>query len=1016
MRTALRRLSGKGGQRASTPTTDAVRARRSCQGRTHDRGVWRIWLWALYALCHVLAPPTLHAYQTLSNSGTNITGTNISATKAFPSTLTTTLTVSGTETAFFASNTTLNSIGSPQSSFYAPSIATTTPGAEFDISALGCPNAGACPSRGTLTISFNRPVRNPVLHISGIGGTTTLGSAFITYHTILTLSSSSPAGANFSLTAANGNMQVIGGTTIDVVNTTHVGTSCSSLTAPFTQLAGCGSVRVNGTVSSLTLAVGMFTTNNGVSPLPTLSSTSVDGIVLAITADEDFGDAPASFDPTAAASTMLSDLRLGSSVDADNTNTLNAAGTPITPSPNAVSAGATNNGSAGDGTEENGLSTFPALTTLMVGLPYSVPVTISGASAPGQVCGWIDFNRNNVFNNPGERACSSFTAGATSVTLTWTVPAGISAGQNYARLIASYNTTQVQTPTGRIDSGEVEDYLLFIGAGYDYGDAPDTGAGTGPGNYQTTSADNGPRHVRTAVPTVFLGTQSPDIDDGTLRNAAATADDANGSDDEDGVASVPSLSPTASSYQITVTVTNTSGNAATLIGWLDFNRNGVFEATEASVTSVPSSASAVTTTLLWTGVSGKLSGSGNLYLRLRLSTDLLTNSSGNQGTVADGEIEDYLVPITATTSSVTGRVFRDATSGGASGDNDGILNGSEQGLPEVSVALIDCTTGPSGPVLGTAVTDGNGQYSLPLPDKGLISGTSQLCVVETNPHGYLSTGASHTTTALGTSGGETYTRSTDTIRFPYTAGTTYAGFNFGDVPVHTLAPDGQRTALPGGVLFYPHTFTAGAGGTVTFSASNVAAPAITGWTLVLYHDANCNALLDASESQLTGGLTVTADARVCLLVKEFVPATAPLNAQDLITVTALFTYTNAAPALSTSLSRTDLTIVSTEAVSDLVLSKSVDKPTALPGDVLTYTLTYTNIGATPLNTLTVNDTTPAFTIFLSASCGTPLPANLTACAVSTQPAVHASGALQWTLTGPLAPGGTGTVSYQVRIN
>ncbi len=105
----------------------------------------------------------------------------------------------------------------------------------------------------------------------------------------------------------------------------------------------------------------------------------------------------------------------------------------------------------------------------------------------------------------------------------------------------------------------------------------------------------------------------------------------------------------------------------------------------------------------------------------------------------------------------------------------------------------------------------------------------------------------------------------------------------------------------------------------------------------------------------------------------------------------------------------------TPAAADLAFITSVDKATALPSEVITYTLTYSNAGAQPISTLMVYDTTPAFTVFVSATCGPTLPANLTGCTVSTQPAVNTTGALQWTFTGTLAPGGNGTVSYQVRI-
>jgi hypothetical protein len=64
----------------------------------------------------------------------------------------------------------------------------------------------------------------------------------------------------------------------------------------------------------------------------------------------------------------------------------------------------------------------------------------------------------------------------------------------------------------------------------------------------------------------------------------------------------------------------------------------------------------------------------------------------------------------------------------------------------------------------------------------------------------------------------------------------------------------------------------------------------------------------------------------------------------------------------------------------------------------------------------INDTTPAFTTFLSAACPVAaLPVNLTACSVNVQPAVGAPGGLQWTFTGNLASGGSTVVTYQVKV-
>jgi hypothetical protein len=83
---------------------------------------------------------------------------------------------------------------------------------------------------------------------------------------------------------------------------------------------------------------------------------------------------------------------------------------------------------------------------------------------------------------------------------------------------------------------------------------------------------------------------------------------------------------------------------------------------------------------------------------------------------------------------------------------------------------------------------------------------------------------------------------------------------------------------------------------------------------------------------------------------------------------------------------------------------------------LQYTLTAQNTGASAVTTLVINDSTPAFTIYLSAACPGTLPAGLTACSVSTHPASNGTGALQWTFTGSLAAGAQVAVTYQVQLS
>jgi uncharacterized repeat protein (TIGR01451 family) len=246
---------------------------------------------------------------------------------------------------------------------------------------------------------------------------------------------------------------------------------------------------------------------------------------------------------------------------------------------------------------------------------------------------------------------------------------------------------------------------------------------------------------------------------------------------------------------------------------------------------------------------------------------------------------------------------------------------------------------------------------------------------------------------------------------------------FGLVPTSTLAPNGAQTAQPGTVVFYPHTFQAGSGGQVTFSLAAAPNPANPGWSAVLYQDATCSGTFTAGAPLVTGAITVAANAQVCVIVKQFVPAGIPYGAQNTETLTASFTYTNSSPLISAVLSVTDVTTTGEPTGVNLQkLVKNVTRNgttgvsvTASPGETLQYTLTAQNTGASAVTTLVINDATPAFTTYVSAACPGTLPAGLTACSVSTHPAAGGTGALQWTFTGSLSAGAQTSVTYQVQL-
>jgi uncharacterized repeat protein (TIGR01451 family) len=238
--------------------------------------------------------------------------------------------------------------------------------------------------------------------------------------------------------------------------------------------------------------------------------------------------------------------------------------------------------------------------------------------------------------------------------------------------------------------------------------------------------------------------------------------------------------------------------------------------------------------------------------------------------------------------------------------------------------------------------------------------------------------------------------------------------------VNAFAPNNAQTALPGTVIFYPHTYTVGVGGSLAFTTAAAITPASPGWTQIVYRDANCNGVLDAAEgvaAPLTAAVAVNPGDTICIVVKDSVPATAPYNSTAAITVSATLNGTDV-------LTARDLTTVGAVAGAGLTLSKTVRNVTqggvattsgsARPDDVLEYTITYTYASSGPLSSIVVTDATPAFTVFVSSACPAP-PPNLTGCSVTTQPAVGATGSVVWTLAGSMASNASGSVTYQVRV-
>jgi uncharacterized repeat protein (TIGR01451 family) len=98
----------------------------------------------------------------------------------------------------------------------------------------------------------------------------------------------------------------------------------------------------------------------------------------------------------------------------------------------------------------------------------------------------------------------------------------------------------------------------------------------------------------------------------------------------------------------------------------------------------------------------------------------------------------------------------------------------------------------------------------------------------------------------------------------------------------------------------------------------------------------------------------------------------------------------------------------------LSLTQTVDNATGLPGSLLVYTITFTNVGPGPLTDISVDNQTPVFTSFQSADVMS-FPATLTSTEVIA-PAVGATGAIRWNFSGTLEPNASGKVRVTVQID
>jgi uncharacterized repeat protein (TIGR01451 family) len=514
-------------------------------------------------------------------------------------------------------------------------------------------------------------------------------------------------------------------------------------------------------------------------------------------------------------------------------------------------------------------------------------------------------------------------------------------------------------------------------------------------------------HLVPPAPKIYLGALLPDKE-AKPQHTANGGEDGLGDDniavhDEDSIQLLDPLNITDTRFQVNVSVHNSSASNAKLIAWLDLNNNGTFEANEAAIASVAAGTGG-SKQLLWDNIPAGTLQAGKLWMRVRLSTDTELNADNATGSLLDGEVEDYAVPVSSGVN-VSGYVFNDRNV------SAGTKEANETGIANVTIVLHNTTdnscisvkTNAQGHYQFNKVAAGH--YNLYEAANEAVAIPKICPAVEKDPAGYRSTTAN--------------------IRSISVTSDHIINQDFGDVLLPRFSPNNADTILPGNVVLYPHKFTAQSNGTVNFTGANTGGKTV-GWSNIIYQDNNCNGKLDGIETStpIAANIATTSGNNICLLNKVYAPNGISTTESYRNTINAAFVYGNTI-AGSVNLKVTDITKAAAndepKKSSRLELRKTVQNISqntpetttqnqAKPGEILKYRIYYKNTGSGPITDLEVNDSVPEFTLLKtgSAQCDN-TPTGLNCSPVELDPNV------EWHFSGTLKGGARGLVSYEVVI-
>ena len=233
-----------------------------------------------------------------------------------------------------------------------------------------------------------------------------------------------------------------------------------------------------------------------------------------------------------------------------------------------------------------------------------------------------------------------------------------------------------------------------------------------------------------------------------------------------------------------------------------------------------------------------------------------------------------------------------------------------------------------------------------------------------------------------------------------------------------IQPDRSRTILSAGTASLAHTIINTGQGTDIFNLAHGSSGDFAPSTVSYYQDLDGDGLPGPGDIALTDtdgdGSVDTGPMATGIPFNLLVVITAPgglsQSDQALVTITA---SSSASPLTTDSV--LDTLTVST---ADMTLVKSVNTASTVPGKLLTYTVVYTSAGSTDAYNSVIIDPVPASTAYVSGSAvgpGTIIEfshdGGISYDGLETAPVTH----IRWTITTPLAPGDSGTLSFQTLV-